>query len=81
MPSKDEIKSEIIKKIDEVIASFNKKEIPPHSAYTKVAKLVFEKVRAKELAREEADQLLIQLANDLKITEKIAFIGTSAMID
>ncbi len=80
MPSKGGANPEIAKKIEEVMASFSKKEIAPHSAYTKAAKLIFEKVRAKEITPEEADQLLNQLAKDLRITEKISFAGTSAMI-
>ncbi len=80
MPSKGNANPEIAKKIEEVLASFNKREIAPHSAYTKVAKLVFEKVRAKEITPDEADQILIQLGKDLRITEKISFAGTAAMM-
>jgi hypothetical protein len=79
MPSKGGANPEIAKKIEEVLASFNKKEIAPHSAYTKAAKLIFEKVRAKEIAPADADQLLNQLAKDLRITDKVAFAGTAAM--
>ncbi len=80
MPSKGGANPEIAKKIEEVLASFNKKEIAPHSAYTRAAKLIFEKVRAKEIAPDEADQLLIQLAKDLRIIEKVSFPGTAAMM-
>ncbi len=80
MASKSDSNPEIAKKIEEVMASLAKKEIAPHSAYTKVAKLVFEKVRAKEIKPGDADQLLNQLAKDLRITEKISFAGTAAMM-
>ncbi len=79
MPSKGGANSEITKKIEEVLASYSKKEIAPHSAYVRAAKLIFEKVRAKEIASEDADKILDQLAKDLRITEKIAFAGTVAM--
>jgi len=81
MPSKGGANSELAKKIEEVLGSFNKKELSPHSGYTRIAKVIFEKVRAGEMAREEADQILDQLANDLKITEKVSFRGTAAMMN
>lgn len=65
----------------QVVESVQAKQMTPNSAYTKVAKEVFSRFRSGAMSKEEADEFLEQLGKDLNFSDKIAFHGTSALIE